>query len=85
MCPQIYYYADSIYGSAGVEENDIQYVTVGTGAVNVFMTITAVSIHCSMHTIYLHQMSQKVSTAILTLDCCFEITLRDSQALKVAV
>lgn len=39
---QIYYYADSIYGSAGVRENDIQYVTVGTGAVNVFMTVTAV-------------------------------------------
>uniref|UniRef100_A0A3Q1CEM2 Solute carrier family 2, facilitated glucose transporter member 5 n=1 Tax=Amphiprion ocellaris TaxID=80972 RepID=A0A3Q1CEM2_AMPOC len=40
----IYYYADSIYGSAGVRENDIQYVTVGTGAVNVFMTIAAVFI-----------------------------------------
>ncbi|KAM9344069.1 solute carrier family 2, facilitated glucose transporter member 5-like [Pholidichthys leucotaenia] len=40
----IYYYADSIYGSAGVKESDIQYVTVGTGAVNVFMTITAVFI-----------------------------------------
>uniref|UniRef100_A0A3P9BX67 Solute carrier family 2, facilitated glucose transporter member 5 n=1 Tax=Maylandia zebra TaxID=106582 RepID=A0A3P9BX67_9CICH len=40
----IYYYADSIYGSAGVRESDIQYVTVGTGAVNVFMTITAVFI-----------------------------------------
>lgn len=40
----IYYYADSIYGSAGVNENDIQYVTVGTGAVNVFMTIAAVFI-----------------------------------------
>ncbi|KAF7657890.1 hypothetical protein LDENG_00020920 [Lucifuga dentata] len=40
----IYYYADSIYGSAGVKHNDIQYVTVGTGAVNVFMTITAVFI-----------------------------------------
>lgn len=40
----IYYYADSIYGSAGVNENNIQYVTVGTGAVNVFMTITAVFI-----------------------------------------
>jgi len=39
---QIYYYADSIYGSAGVNENDVQYVTVGTGAVNVFMTIAAV-------------------------------------------
>ncbi|KAM4562529.1 solute carrier family 2, facilitated glucose transporter member 5 [Odontesthes bonariensis] len=40
----IYYYADSIYGSAGVNENDVQYVTVGTGAVNVFMTIAAVFI-----------------------------------------
>lgn len=42
--PQIYYYADSIYATAGVKQNDIQYVTVGTGAVNVFMTIAAVSI-----------------------------------------
>lgn len=40
--PQIYYYADSIYATAGVKDNDIQYVTVGTGAVNVFMTIAAV-------------------------------------------
>ncbi|MEQ2296213.1 Solute carrier 2, facilitated glucose transporter member 5 [Ameca splendens] len=40
----IYYYADSIYGSAGVNEMDVQYVTVGTGAVNVFMTIAAVFI-----------------------------------------
>ncbi|XP_077401662.1 solute carrier family 2, facilitated glucose transporter member 5 [Vanacampus margaritifer] len=40
----IYYYADSIYATAGVMENDIQYVTVGTGAVNVFMTIAAVFI-----------------------------------------
>ncbi|XP_039903621.1 solute carrier family 2, facilitated glucose transporter member 5-like [Simochromis diagramma] len=38
----IYYYADIIYGSAGVRESDIQYVTVGTGAVNVFMSVTAV-------------------------------------------
>ncbi|XP_040907341.1 solute carrier family 2, facilitated glucose transporter member 5-like isoform X1 [Toxotes jaculatrix] len=40
----IYYYADSIYASAGVNENHIQYVTVGTGAVNVFMTVSAVFI-----------------------------------------
>ncbi|KAI3357368.1 hypothetical protein L3Q82_015798 [Scortum barcoo] len=40
----IYYYADSIYASAGVKQNDIQYVTVGTGAVNVFMTVAAVFI-----------------------------------------
>ena len=41
---QIYYYADSIYATAGVKQNDIQYVTVGTGAVNVFMTIAAVGV-----------------------------------------
>uniref|UniRef100_A0A671TPV8 Solute carrier family 2, facilitated glucose transporter member 5 n=1 Tax=Sparus aurata TaxID=8175 RepID=A0A671TPV8_SPAAU len=40
----IYYYADSIYATAGVKENDIQYVTVGTGAVNVFMTIAAATV-----------------------------------------
>uniref|UniRef100_A0A8D3CF71 Solute carrier family 2, facilitated glucose transporter member 5 n=1 Tax=Scophthalmus maximus TaxID=52904 RepID=A0A8D3CF71_SCOMX len=40
----IYYYADNIYASAGVKQNDIQYVTVGTGAVNVFMTVAAVFI-----------------------------------------
>uniref|UniRef100_A0AAY5F3R4 Major facilitator superfamily (MFS) profile domain-containing protein n=1 Tax=Electrophorus electricus TaxID=8005 RepID=A0AAY5F3R4_ELEEL len=34
----VYYYADSIFGSAGVKENDVQYVTVGTGSVNVLMT-----------------------------------------------
>ncbi|XP_003471269.3 solute carrier family 2, facilitated glucose transporter member 5 [Cavia porcellus] len=38
----IYYYADQIYLSAGVKANDVQYVTVGTGAVNVFMTICTV-------------------------------------------
>lgn len=40
----IYYYADSIYSSAGVANEHVQYVTVGTGAVNVFMTIAAVFI-----------------------------------------
>lgn len=43
LCLQIYYYADNIYRTAGVLENDIQYVTVATGSVNVFMTIAAVS------------------------------------------
>ncbi|MBN3315096.1 GTR5 protein, partial [Atractosteus spatula] len=38
----IYYYADSIYSSAGVKGSQIQYVTAGTGAVNVFMTVAAV-------------------------------------------
>lgn len=44
---QIYYYANSIYSSAGVRPDDIQYVTVGTGAVNVFMTIAAVGYRTS--------------------------------------
>ncbi|XP_064446037.1 solute carrier family 2, facilitated glucose transporter member 5 isoform X2 [Mirounga angustirostris] len=39
---QIYYYADQIYLSAGVNDHDVQYVTVGTGAVNVLMTVCAV-------------------------------------------
>ncbi|XP_004768672.1 solute carrier family 2, facilitated glucose transporter member 5 isoform X2 [Mustela nigripes] len=38
----IYYYADQIYLSAGVKHHDVQYVTVGTGAVNVLMTVCAV-------------------------------------------
>ncbi|KAL7864835.1 hypothetical protein AOLI_G00162550 [Acnodon oligacanthus] len=40
----IYYYADSIFSSAGVKDNDVQYVTVGTGSVNVLMTLAAVFI-----------------------------------------
>ena len=40
----IYYYADQIYLSAGVNEDDVQFVTVGTGAVNVLITVCAVSI-----------------------------------------
>lgn len=41
---QIYYYADQIYVSAGVNTHDVQYVTVGTGAVNMVVTFLAVSI-----------------------------------------
>ncbi|XP_069466132.1 solute carrier family 2, facilitated glucose transporter member 5 [Ambystoma mexicanum] len=40
----IYYYADDIYRRANIEEGNIQYVTVGTGSVNVVMTIAAVFI-----------------------------------------
>lgn len=40
----IYYYADQIYLSAGVNEDDVQYVTVGTGAVNVLITVCAIFI-----------------------------------------
>ncbi|XP_036084215.1 solute carrier family 2, facilitated glucose transporter member 5 isoform X3 [Rousettus aegyptiacus] len=38
----IYYYADQIYVSAGVNTHDVQYVTVGTGAINVVVTFLAV-------------------------------------------
>lgn len=38
----IYYYADQIYLSAGVNTNDVQYVTAGTGTVNVVITFVAV-------------------------------------------
>lgn len=38
----IYYYADQIYVSAGVNTHDVQYVTVGTGAVNMVVTFLAV-------------------------------------------
>ncbi|KAG8434418.1 hypothetical protein GDO86_012695 [Hymenochirus boettgeri] len=40
----VYYYADSIYKSAGVREDTIQYVTVATGSVNVVMTVAAIFI-----------------------------------------
>uniref|UniRef100_A0A4W3H2P3 Solute carrier family 2, facilitated glucose transporter member 5 n=1 Tax=Callorhinchus milii TaxID=7868 RepID=A0A4W3H2P3_CALMI len=39
----IYYYADSIFRTAGVYENSIQFITVGTGTINVIMTIAAVT------------------------------------------
>ncbi|XP_077167312.1 solute carrier family 2, facilitated glucose transporter member 5-like isoform X2 [Paroedura picta] len=38
----VYYYANSIYTNAGVKEDQVQFVTAGTGAVNVVMTIVAV-------------------------------------------
>ena len=41
---QIYYYADQIYLSAGVNEDNVQFVTVGTGAVNVLITVCAIFI-----------------------------------------
>ncbi|XP_007900249.2 solute carrier family 2, facilitated glucose transporter member 1a [Callorhinchus milii] len=40
----IYYYADSIFRTAGVYENSIQFITVGTGTINVIMTIAAIFI-----------------------------------------
>ncbi|NXY53454.1 GTR5 protein, partial [Callaeas wilsoni] len=40
----VFYYADRIFESAGVEENSVQYVTVSTGAINVIMTLLAVFI-----------------------------------------
>ena len=49
---QIYYYADQIYLSAGVPEEHVQYVTAGTGAVNVVMTFCAVSVLGAAHSLH---------------------------------
>ncbi|XP_063799174.1 solute carrier family 2, facilitated glucose transporter member 5 isoform X2 [Pseudophryne corroboree] len=40
----VYYYADTIYSTAGVPDDTVQYVTVATGAVNVVMTLAAIFI-----------------------------------------
>ncbi|XP_075046862.1 solute carrier family 2, facilitated glucose transporter member 5 [Mixophyes fleayi] len=40
----VYYYADTIYRTAGVPDETVQYVTVATGAVNVVMTVVAIFI-----------------------------------------
>lgn len=41
---QVFYYADRIFESAGVHSSSIQYVTVSIGAINVVMTLLAVSL-----------------------------------------
>ncbi|NXC15732.1 GTR5 protein, partial [Corythaeola cristata] len=40
----VFYYADRIFEFAGVDSNNVQYVTVSIGAVNVVMTLLAVFI-----------------------------------------
>ncbi|NXD10939.1 GTR5 protein, partial [Nothocercus nigrocapillus] len=40
----VFYYADRIFLSAGVDKNSVQYVTVSIGAINVVMTLLAVFI-----------------------------------------
>lgn len=40
---QINYYADIIYTSVGVDPTQSQYVTVGSGVINLVMTIISVS------------------------------------------
>ncbi|NXF78266.1 GTR5 protein, partial [Sclerurus mexicanus] len=40
----VFYYADRIFESAGVDSSSIQYVTVSIGAINVIMTLLAVFI-----------------------------------------
>lgn len=42
---QVFYYADRIFQSAGVDSNNVQYVTVSIGAINVVMTLLAVSFY----------------------------------------
>ncbi|XP_055966959.1 solute carrier family 2, facilitated glucose transporter member 5-like [Sorex fumeus] len=38
----IYYYANEIYTNTGIEPSQVQYVTVGTGAINVVATLVSV-------------------------------------------
>ncbi|NWQ88947.1 GTR5 protein, partial [Burhinus bistriatus] len=40
----VFYYADRIFQSAGVDNSNVQYVTVSIGAINVVMTLLAVFI-----------------------------------------
>ncbi|NWI38450.1 GTR5 protein, partial [Picathartes gymnocephalus] len=40
----VFYYADRIFESAGVDSSSIQYVTVSIGAINVLMTLLAIFI-----------------------------------------
>ncbi|NXT20445.1 GTR5 protein, partial [Syrrhaptes paradoxus] len=40
----VFYYADRIFQSAGVQENSVQFITVSIGAINVVMTLVAVFI-----------------------------------------
>lgn len=42
---QVFYYANRIFESAGVDSNSVQYVTVSIGAINVVMTLLAVSFY----------------------------------------
>uniref|UniRef100_A0A3Q3KHX0 Major facilitator superfamily (MFS) profile domain-containing protein n=1 Tax=Monopterus albus TaxID=43700 RepID=A0A3Q3KHX0_MONAL len=67
----IYYYADSIYATAGVEQNQIQYVTVGTGAVNVFMTIAAVGnlLHVVCFLLF-ESINKQMNAMTITADLC---------------
>uniref|UniRef100_A0A8C2EY31 Solute carrier family 2, facilitated glucose transporter member 5 n=1 Tax=Cyprinus carpio TaxID=7962 RepID=A0A8C2EY31_CYPCA len=74
----IYYYADSIYSSAGVADDHVQYVTVGTGAVNVFMTIAAVFIVEKSGRKLLLLIGFGVccgACVLLTIALCFQTTL----------
>lgn len=40
---QVNYYADIIYTSAGVDPTQSQYVTLGSGVINLVMTLVSVS------------------------------------------
>uniref|UniRef100_A0A3Q1M842 Solute carrier family 2, facilitated glucose transporter member 5 n=1 Tax=Bos taurus TaxID=9913 RepID=A0A3Q1M842_BOVIN len=72
----IYYYADQIYLSAGVNEDDVQYVTAGTGAVNVLITVCAdviswmpyVSIACVISYVIGHALGPSPIPALLVTE-----------------
>ncbi|CAM5105653.1 unnamed protein product [Natator depressus] len=83
----IFYYTDKIFESAGVNKNDVQYVTVGIGAVNVFMTCVAVFIIESLGRRLLLLAGFGIcciSCAILTMALNLQATVSWMQYLSIA-
>uniref|UniRef100_A0A452HLC4 Solute carrier family 2, facilitated glucose transporter member 5 n=1 Tax=Gopherus agassizii TaxID=38772 RepID=A0A452HLC4_9SAUR len=83
----IFYYANDIFRSAGVNENNVQYVTVGIGAVNVFMTCVAVFIIESLGRRLLLLAGFGiccVSSAVLTVALNLQATVSWMQYLSIA-
>ncbi|XP_026515807.1 solute carrier family 2, facilitated glucose transporter member 5-like [Terrapene carolina triunguis] len=83
----IFYYTDEIFNSAGVNKNNVQYVTVGIGAVNVFMTCVAVFIIESLGRRLLLLAGFGiccVSCAVLTMALNLQATVSWMQYLSIA-
>ncbi|XP_074831983.1 solute carrier family 2, facilitated glucose transporter member 5-like isoform X2 [Carettochelys insculpta] len=83
----IFYYANKIFTSAGVNTNDVQYVTVGIGAVNVFMTCIAVLIIESLGRRLLLLAGFGIccaSCAVLTVALNLQATVSGMQYLSIA-
>ncbi|KFZ62511.1 Solute carrier family 2, facilitated glucose transporter member 5, partial [Podiceps cristatus] len=83
----VFYYADRIFQSAGVDSNNVQYVTVSIGAINVVMTLLAVFIVESLGRRILLLAGFGlccVSCAVLTLALNLQTTLSWMSYLSIA-